>query len=80
VICSCHARIAYKDNTTYNLKYYMTRKAVSIISALHPTSWRGKQETKIKRVKVNEIPTSSINIVTYSLQSKYINPSIQNTK
>jgi hypothetical protein len=31
VICPCLVRIANIDNTAYNLKYYMTRKAVSII-------------------------------------------------
>jgi hypothetical protein len=74
VICSCHARISNKDNTAYNLKYYMTRKAVDIICL---ASYIMERETgnslKIERDKANEIPTSSINIVTYRLKSKYIN-------
>jgi hypothetical protein len=66
VICSCHARIANKDNTAYNLKYYMTRKAVGIIYLA--LGYIMERETgnslKIERDKANEIPTSSINIVT----------------
>jgi hypothetical protein len=64
VICSCHARIAYKDNTTYNPKYYITRKAVSIIIIICLAPYIMEREIgnslKIKRDKVNKISTSFI--------------------
>jgi hypothetical protein len=78
VICPCLARIANIDNTAHNLKYYMTRKAVSIIClASYIVERKTENSLKMERDKANKIPASYINIVTYGLRSKYINSQIQ---